>query len=102
MLNPGLVGLGILDAFAAGIPLITTDCGLHSPEIAYLESGQNGLMTADTVQAFSGACSGLLADSEALRRMGEAAKACASIYNIQHMTQRFGDGILAALETPAT
>lgn len=102
MLNPGLVGLGILDAFAAGIPLITTDCGLHSPEIAYLETGQNGLMTADTVPAFSSACSGLLADSEALRRMGDMAKACASIYNIQHMTQRFGDGILAALETPAT
>lgn len=52
ILNPGLVGLGILDAFVAGIPIITTDCGIHSPEIDYLRQGENGFMTANSIKAY--------------------------------------------------
>jgi glycosyltransferase involved in cell wall biosynthesis len=37
-LNPGMVGLGIVDSFAMLTPLITTDISIHSPEIAYLEN----------------------------------------------------------------
>ena len=45
MLMPGLVGLAIIDSFAAGTPIFTTDAPVHSPEIAYLENGVNGIMT---------------------------------------------------------
>lgn len=33
-LNPGLVGLHILDSFVAGVPMITTRDAKHSPEVA--------------------------------------------------------------------
>ena len=101
MLNPGLVGLGILDAFAAGLPMVTTDCNLHSPEIAYLRHGENGLMTADTLPAFIAACTQLLADPGKCQRLADAARADSDLYTIQNMARRFGDGIVAALSSTA-
>ena len=35
-LNPGLVGLAVLDAFALSLPMVTCDVPYHSPEIEYL------------------------------------------------------------------
>lgn len=101
MLNPGLVGLGILDSFAAGLPMVTTDCGLHSPEIDYLRSGENGIMTVDTQDAFSGAVQGLITDPALRRKLGAAAKADAAHYTIDNMAQNFRRGVLAALALPA-
>lgn len=97
MLNPGLVGLGILDAFIAGLPLVTTDCGLHSPEIAYLDAGVNGLMTADSLDAFVGACVELLADPRGLQGLRDAAVASAARYSVQNMAERFSKGISLCL-----
>jgi glycosyltransferase involved in cell wall biosynthesis len=59
MLNPGLVGLGILDSFACEVPMVTTDCRIHSPEIAYLEHGVNGLMTPNSLERYVEATSRL-------------------------------------------
>ena len=58
------VGLGILDSFALGIPMVTTDCKIHSPEIAYLKSGRNGLMIADSEEAFIEGVERLLKNDE--------------------------------------
>ena len=44
---PGLIGLAILDCAAAGLPAVTTAYPYHSPEIAYLEQGRNGLIVRD-------------------------------------------------------
>jgi glycosyltransferase involved in cell wall biosynthesis len=38
LLMPGLVGLVVLDSFALGVPIITTDFPEHSPEISYLKT----------------------------------------------------------------
>lgn len=97
VLNPGLVGLGILDAFAAGLPLVTTDCGLHSPEIAYLENGVNGLMTRNDPEVYVQACQGLLADPAAAVRLGEGALRSAASYSLQRMAARFCGGVMACL-----
>ena len=99
ILNPGLVGLGILDAFAAGVPLVTTDSNLHSPEIAYLRQGENGVMTADTVAAFAEAGISLLNDPAALERMGAQAAVDAGRYTLENMTRNFCEGIQSALKT---
>ena len=101
MLNPGLVGLGILDSFAAGLPMVTTDCGVHSPEIDYLRTGQNGVMTANTLTDFVEAARRLLTDPAWRRQLGEAAKADAAHYTIDNMAQNFRRGVLAALQLPA-
>lgn len=97
MLNPGLVGLGILDAFVAGLPMVTTDCHLHSPEIAYLDSGRNGLMTADSVPAFVDAAVGLCSDEARRQALAEGAERAGADYSIQRMAERFTAGIVAAL-----
>jgi glycosyltransferase involved in cell wall biosynthesis len=100
MLNPGMVGLGILDAFVLGIPIITTDCGIHSPEIAYLRPGENGVMTQDDAGDYARAVATLLGDPAALARMGTACADSAGDYRIEHMADRFADGIEAALAAP--
>ena len=74
-LMPGLVGLGVLDSFAYGTPMVTTDVPYHSPEIDYLRHGENGLIVADDVRTYAEAVTELLTD-EAWRlqlRRGAAA-----------------------------
>ena len=61
-LMPGLVGLGVLDSFAYGTPMVTTDIPYHSPEIEYLRHGENGLIVADDVRTYAEAVTELLTD----------------------------------------
>ncbi|BAL94422.1 glycosyltransferase family 4 protein [Rubrivivax gelatinosus] len=98
VLNPGLVGLGVLDAFAAGLPMITTEYGRAAPEIAYLRSGVNGVVSADELGAFVDACAGLLKDDAARAEMGRRAAESADEYSIERMAERFRDGLLACLD----
>ncbi|MDG0854006.1 glycosyltransferase [Pelomonas puraquae] len=100
MLNPGLVGLNILDSFVGGTPMITTDCGLHSPEIAYLASGRNGVMTADSLDAFVQASAALLQDRSAREAMRAACLADGARYTIEQMSRHFTQGVVAALAAP--
>lgn len=96
-LNPGLVGLGILDSFVAQSPLITTDCGLHSPEIAYLEHGVNGLMSPNDLDAFVAAVADVLADKARLELLQDGCRASARRYTVENMASRFVAGIEQAL-----
>jgi len=94
ILNPGLVGLGILDAFAAGLPIITTDCDLHSPEIAYLEHDANGVMTAPNAESFAEAVDGILRDAVFYERLCEGARRSAKSYGIDAMIDNFCRGVV--------
>lgn len=100
MLNPGLVGLGILDSFVCGVPMVTTDCGLHSPEIVYLNNHENGLMTANTIDAYVAAVVGLLADDGAVARLRAGCEASGRKYTIENMASNFADGVVRCLEAP--
>lgn len=96
-LNPGLVGLGILDAFCARLPLLTTDLPGHGPEVEYLEHGHNGLMVAPSAEAFAQAIDGLLADPARLAAMREAAEASSHRYSIEAMARNFAQGVQQCL-----
>jgi L-malate glycosyltransferase len=100
-LNPGLVGLSILDSFAAGLPLITTRRAKHSPEIAYLVDGQNGLLVDGDSGEFARAVGRALADPELLRRLKRGAQSAADRYTIENMVENVKRGILRCLELPA-
>lgn len=100
MLNPGLVGLNILDSFAGGLPMLTTDCGLHSPEIAYLKPGINGVMTANTLSAYVDASVELLHDAARRQAMRERCLADAAHYTLAHMSAQFTQGMVGALAAP--
>lgn len=97
VLNPGLVGLHILDAFAMGLPMITTRTALHSPEIAYLEHGRNGLMCGDSANEYADAVISLLLNREVLAGMSDRARRTSDMYTVEAMASNFMGGIVDAL-----
>jgi glycosyltransferase involved in cell wall biosynthesis len=95
-LNPGMTGLSILDAFSVGIPFATTDCGIHSPEIAYLKNGVNGIMSKPTESDFTTAVLELM-QSDDLAMMKRNALDDGKKYTIERMTRNFMEGVMKAL-----
>ncbi len=93
LLVPGLVGLSIIDSFAAGIPLVTTDIPGHGPEIAYLRPGDNGIMTSHHVSEYARSVQELLLSPERLRSLSAACRAVASEYSLDAMVERFAGGV---------
>ncbi|MFC1828172.1 glycosyltransferase family 4 protein [Thermodesulfobacteriota bacterium] len=99
MLNPGLVGLNILDSFAMGLPMVTTDCRIHSPEIDYLESGINGLMANNDCHSFVDGVLSLFSNTPLRDTMASACENDAGRYSLEKMVENFSDGILKTLHT---
>lgn len=97
MLMPGLVGLAIVDSFVAGLPIITTDIPIHSPEIAYLENNVNGIMTAHLLKDYVAATIDVLSDNECLSRLREGCSVSASRYTLGAMVENFSAGIFDCL-----
>lgn len=97
-LSPGAVGLHILDSFASGVPLFTTENARHGPEIDYLEHGRNGFILDEDPEVQAKAVLELLADPVALEAVREAGRQDAGHYTVANMTSNFLDGIVACLK----
>jgi glycosyltransferase involved in cell wall biosynthesis len=100
LLMPGRVGLAVLDAFALGLPVVTTRWPFHAPEFEYLEHGRNGWITDDDAAAFSGGVVDVLENKALLQSLKREASADADRYTIEEMVQRFVDGIQRAMDAP--
>lgn len=102
LLMPGLVGLVIVDSFALGVPIITTDYPYHSPEIDYLKHGINGLLVecGESADAYSDAVVHLMTESQSLSDLRNGALASAKDHTIEAMAFNFSEGIKKALSTP--
>jgi glycosyltransferase involved in cell wall biosynthesis len=96
----GLLGLAIVDAFAAGLPVVTTDLPTHGPEIEYLQPEINGLKSRHDVVAYADAVVAVLHDRERLQRMRRGALASAARLDLSAMVERFADGIVHCLREP--
>ena len=99
VINPGLVGLHVLDAFAAGLPMITMADSPHSPEISYLVDGYNGYLTGNSIDQYAGAILNLYDDKAAYRAICEQALLDSQKYTVEHMANNFIDGIENCLNT---
>lgn len=97
MLNPGAVGLHIIDAFCSGLVMLTTRTARHGPEVAYLREGENGVYAGDTPEAYSRAVLDVIQDAVRLQKMKASVLADSERYTLQNMVHRFADGIEAAL-----
>lgn len=97
ILNPGLVGLSIVDAFSAGLPLVTMEGSKHSPEIAYLHNEVNGLMTDDNVDAYADRVISLFHEHQKRVILSANASAAADQYSIENMAGNFVNGIAECL-----
>ncbi|WP_426191509.1 glycosyltransferase family 4 protein [Massilia sp. DWR3-1-1] len=103
VINPGLVGLHVLDAFALSLPMLTTRTALHSPEIAYLEHGKTGLITDDDPSAFADCALALIEDPVYAATMRENCQRASLDYSVDRMASRFAEGIMRCLrEIPKT
>ena len=94
---PGVVGLGVLDSFAYGTPMVTTDIPGHGPEVEYLRHGENGLIVADDVRTFAEAVTEVLTDEAWRLQLRRGAEAALETLTTQAMAWRFVDGVLEAL-----
>jgi len=100
LLMPGLVGLGVLDAFALGVPLVTTDLPYHSPEIEYLKNWGNGVVVENSEDpvAYAAAVVSLLNDERLREKLVAGCLESAASYTVEEMVERFAAGVLKALE----
>ena len=99
-LNPGGLGLSILDTFVAGVPMVTTIDAKHGPEIAYLEDGVNGVVTEGTTEAFAAAVERLIDDPSRRLSLAQQARTSAGSYTLDAMVERFVTGIDDCLRMP--
>lgn len=101
LLIPGALGLAVLDAFAANLPVITIPSELHGPEFEYLEHGVNGFVSDADPGSFAEIVSSLLSRRDYLAKFKEGASASAEKYSIENMAESFRTGIRSCLELPA-
>jgi len=96
---PGLAGLGILDGFALGLPVVAIDLPYHSPEIEYLESGVNGCLLPSGTGAldYGSAIARLLADEAKRQELVRGCRRSATECNLAEMVGRFEKGVEEAL-----
>jgi L-malate glycosyltransferase len=95
-LMPGLVGLGILDSFAMECPIITTNFPYHSPEIDYLKSGYNGILTENDISVYTQTVVSVLKEKIYLSLL-EGCKESANRYTVNNMVENFSNGIISCL-----
>jgi len=96
-LMPGLVGLGVLDAFAVCLPVVTTDFKYHSPEISYVFNNENGLVAKNNVCDYCDAVVKLFDDSSVLDRLKTGCFISANHFTIENMVSNFSNGIVECL-----
>lgn len=98
-LMPGLVGLGVLDSFAYGAPMVTTELSYHSPEIDYLKDGVNGVLVAesDSVEAYASAVARVLTDADWRAMLRAGGEEALETYTVENMADRFAEGVMRAL-----
>ena len=99
VINPGLVGLHILDSFCSGTPMVTTSESRHSPEIAYLEDRVNGLIVSGDASQYADAVIALFNDRSRLEEIKYAALRDARRYTLDNMVNHFANGIELCLST---
>jgi glycosyltransferase involved in cell wall biosynthesis len=99
LLMPGLVGLVVVDSFALGVPLVTTDYPYHSPEIDYLKDGENGCVVAcgDDANAYAETVASLFKDPRKLALLKEGALLSSGLHTIEAMATNFAEGVIRCL-----
>jgi glycosyltransferase involved in cell wall biosynthesis len=99
-LMPGPVGLVIVDSFTAQCPLITVNGEAHGPEIAYLQSGSNGISTRDSIDAYADGVTSLLNDRAKINALRAQCSYSARRYSLDAMVENFASGVVRSLDAP--
>ncbi|MEE9321750.1 MAG: glycosyltransferase family 4 protein [Granulosicoccus sp.] len=95
ILMPGLVGLVAIDSFHFRCPVITSDVGQHSPEIAYLERDVNALIDskAGNAETYAQLMLRFVQEPGLAERLQSACADSAGRYTIENMVENFIAGV---------
>lgn len=85
MVVSGVAGLNLLDAMAVGLPVVLPQRADHSPEVAYVVDGTNGLVVQDDVEQLARACSRLIEDDALRAQLCEGARQTSSALTVKNM-----------------
>ena len=92
---PGHVGLGIVDAFYCGLPVVTENT-IHAPEIMYLKDGVNGFMVpVGNVEELASKIELLLHNDDLRAEFANAARKIITTHGTMEVMSR---GFLEALD----
>jgi glycosyltransferase involved in cell wall biosynthesis len=94
---PGRVGLVATEAFALGLPIVTSRHSMHAPEFEYLVHNVNALV-APAPPDLASYMRRLLRDDELHARLVAGARAAAIQYSIESYVEHFADGLVQTLE----
>lgn len=97
LIQPGTIGLVIIDSFVAEVPLFTTDQTAHGPEIAFLENGYNGYATPDSLEAYVNAVCEFFDSASKRHILLEGCRQSAYKYSMDAMVTNMATGIGACL-----
>ncbi len=98
LMNPGAVGLSVVESFIAARPIVTIASAAHGPEIEYLVNGQNALvLPSESVDVYVNEIVRLMNSQDDLERIRRRCSADADVYSLDSMVERFSRGILASI-----
>lgn len=98
MVNPGSVGLAVNHSFAHGVPVVTREHSLHSPELDYIHDDRNGFIVAGGMDEYVRAVRGLLVNPDLLTRLSAGALATRDQLGLDHMAKEFDCGVCQAIQ----
>lgn len=97
MLNPGMFGLTILDAFAAKLPLLLTEFKTSMPESAYLTPNFNCLISSDNINDYANLVVNFLSNTGLQEKLKSGCEYSSREFTVEKMINNFCGGILEAL-----
>lgn len=97
MLNPGMLGLHILESFSVGLPLVSIVSSSHSPEVVYVRNYMNAILTSNTIADYSSAVVRMLSDDRYRKHISNGAEMAGQDYSVEDMAHRFMTGIVDCL-----
>ncbi len=78
-------GLAVIEAMAAGVPVVAVDAGGVADAVG---DGTTGFLTPPAAEALAGRTVALLDDPHLRRRYGDAGRAAAEKFSLQHVTRQ--------------
>ncbi|HVC52201.1 MAG TPA: glycosyltransferase family 4 protein [Stellaceae bacterium] len=93
----GIVGLLANHALAHGRPVITRELDSHSPELEYIEPGQNGLIVPGDLDAFATELARVADSPEWQKQLAEGALRSREALRMETMAERFDNAVATTL-----
>ncbi|MGP5219305.1 glycosyltransferase [Arthrobacter rhombi] len=98
ILMPGRVGLVAAESFVLGLPILTTDFGMHAPEFEYLEPGSDSMVFANDVEEYALGVYKLTLQPQRLRQLRVSALAKAGWPALEDMIDTFASACIGQAE----